>query len=238
MATKTPLQTFYNSDENVIEIGVDEAGRGPMFGRVYAAAVVLPKHDETFDYSNIKDSKMFHSKKKINEVAEYIKQKALYWHVSYADEKTIDSINILQATQQCMHESILNIKKRVTELEKEKSLYLLIDGNYFNPMTQVNKQTNRLDVIPYTCVEGGDHKFYSIAAASILAKVSRDNYITDLCEKYPYLSERYCIDSNMGYGAKKHMDGIKEFGITQWHRRSFGICKQFQDADIKYEVDA
>ena len=118
MTSKTPLQTFYNSDENVIEIGVDEAGRGPMFGRVYAAAVVLPKHDETFDYSNIKDSKMFHSKKKIKEVAEYIKQNALYWHVSYADEKTIDSINILQATQQCMHESILNIKKRVTELEK------------------------------------------------------------------------------------------------------------------------
>ena len=236
MASKTPLQSFYNSDENVIEIGVDEAGRGPMFGRVYAAAVVLPKHDETFDYSNIKDSKMFHSKKKINEVADYIKQNALYWHVSYADEKTIDKINILQATQQCMHESILNIKKRVTD--PSKSFHLLIDGNYFNPMTQVNKQTNRLDVIPYTCVEGGDHKFYSIAAASILAKVSRDNYISDLCEKYPYLSERYCIDSNMGYGAKKHMDGIKEFGITQWHRRSFGICKQFQDADIKYESDA
>jgi ribonuclease HII len=76
-------------------------------------------------------------------------------------------------------------------------------------------------------IEGGDNKYSSIAAASILAKVSRDNYIEELCQDNPELAERYGIDSNKGYGAKRHIDGIKEYGITKWHRRSFGICKQY-----------
>jgi ribonuclease HII len=104
---------------------------------------------------------------------------------------------------------------------------LLIDGNYFNPITILNKTTSKIETIPYTTIEGGDNKYTAIAAASILAKVERDKYIDELCEQNPTLSEYYSIDSNKGYGAKKHLDGIKEHGITIWHRRSFGICKNY-----------
>ena len=220
-----PLQKYLNEDPNILEIGVDEVGRGPLFGRVYTAAVILPK-DDSFDHSLMKDSKKFHSQKKIEETAEYIKQHAISWCVSYEDEKVIDTINILQATQQSMHKSILQIRKQrpLNELEQ---YHLLIDGNYFNPITTVNKQKNKLETINYTCVEGGDNKYTVIAAASILAKVARDKYIEELCLDHPELSAHYCIDSNKGYGAKKHLDGIKEHGITIWHRRSFGICKNY-----------
>ena len=133
-----------------------------------------------------------------------------------------------------MHNSILEVRKQFNKLLKEKeekiegkdySYSLLIDGNYFKPISYLNKSTNKIETIPYTTVEGGDNKYASIAAASILAKVERDRYIYELCEQNPTLSEHYCIDSNKGYGAKRHMDGIKEHGITIWHRRSFGICK-------------
>ena len=232
--TKIVLKSYHNEDEKVFEIGVDEAGRGPLFGRVYTAAVILPK-DDSFDYSKVKDSKKFHSKKKIEEAAEYVKNNALSWHVSYEDEKKIDEINILQATQLSMHNSILEVKKKYNNIlksngKKEKIDYnfsLLIDGNYFKPITVFNKETNKIETIPYMTVEGGDNKYASIAAASILAKVERDKYIDELCEQYPELSEHYGIDSNKGYGAKKHMDGIKEHGITIWHRRSFAPCKNY-----------
>jgi len=226
-----PLKTCYNEDANIYEIGVDESGRGPLFGRVYTAAVILPKHN-IFDHSQIKDSKKFHSKKKIEEVAEYIKNNALAWYVSFEDEQTIDSINILQATQKSMHTSILETIKQCNKILKEKnqiefkdySYYLLIDGNYFNHITYTNKPAT---AIPFKTIEGGDNKYSAIAAASILAKVERDKYIAGLCQENPDLIDKYCLDSNKGYGAKKHIDGIKEHGITIWHRRSFGICKQY-----------
>jgi len=228
------LKKYHTEDEGIFEIGVDEVGRGPLFGRVYTAAVILPK-DDSFDYSKMKDSKKFHSKQKIEEVAKYIKENALAWHISYETEQTIDTINILQATQRCMHGSIKEVrqqfnKKLLSEGKyelKDYSYHLLIDGNYFNTFTYLNKTTNRIESIPYTTVKGGDNHYASIAAASILAKVERDKYIMELCEENPILAEYYGIDSNMGYGAKKHLDGIKEHGITIWHRRSFGICKQF-----------
>jgi ribonuclease HII len=103
----------------------------------------------------------------------------------------------------------------------------LIDGNYFNPLTVFNKKTNKIESVPHITVEGGDNKYTAIAAASILAKVERDKYIDQLCAENPNLVEHYGIDSNKGYGAKKHLDGIKEHGITIWHRRSFGICKNY-----------
>lgn len=231
---KNILKSCYNEDEKVFEIGVDEVGRGPLFGRVYTAAVILPK-DDTFDYSKVKDSKKFHSKKKIEEAAEYVKQHALAWHVSYEDEKKIDEINILQATQLSMHNSINEVCKKYNKFLKEKgkiervdfNYSLLIDGNYFNPITTLNKEKNKIETIPYITIQGGDNKYASIAAASILAKVERDKYIDDLCKKHPELAENYGIDSNKGYGAKKHMDGIKEHGITIWHRRSFAPCKNY-----------
>jgi ribonuclease HII len=235
--TRVPQQILkkcYNEDDTVYEIGVDEVGRGPMFGRVYTAAVILPK-DDSFDCSMVKDSKKFSSKKKIEEASKYVKENALAWYISFEDEKKIDEINILQATQLSMHNSIIEVRKQFNKLLKEKgkeekkdySYSLLIDGNYFKPISYLNKNTNKIETIPYTTVEGGDNKYASIAAASILAKVERDRYIYELCEQNPTLSEHYCIDSNKGYGAKRHMDGIKEHGITIWHRRSFGICKNY-----------
>ncbi len=228
------LKSCHNENETIIEIGVDEAGRGPLFGRVYTAAVILPK-DESFDYSKVKDSKKFHSKKKIEEAAEYIKENALAWYVSFEDEKKIDEINILQATQMSMHTSIDEVRKLYNKKlkdnnkfeKKDYNFHLLIDGNYFNPVTSFNKETNKFEVVPYITVEGGDNKYASIAAASILAKVERDKYIEKLCEQNPELSEHYGIDSNKGYGAKRHIDGIKQHGITIWHRRSFAPCKNY-----------
>jgi len=194
-----------------LEAGVDEAGRGPLFGRVYTAAVIL---DHTFDHSRVKDSKKFTSKKKIKEASDYIKEHAVAWSITYADEKVIDEINILKATMKSMHESILSLQKRPE--------HLLIDGNYFKPIVQVIDE--KLVHMPYTCVEKGDNTYTSIAAASILAKVARDEYILDLCEKHPELKQ-YGIDKNKGYGAKVHMEAIKKYGITEWHRKSYKPCK-------------
>tara|TARA_B110000114_G_C15095509_1_gene401117 strand:- start:3661 stop:4362 length:702 start_codon:yes stop_codon:yes gene_type:complete len=219
------LSKSYDEDKSVFEVGVDEAGRGPLFGRVYASAVVLPKGNTSFDFSKLKDSKKFHSKKKINEVADYIKSNALFYSVTYADESVVDEINILQATQKAMHDAI---KEVISASDKELQSYLLmIDGTYFNSLNVFNKRNKKIETIPHKCVQGGDNRYASIAAASILAKVERDAYIDDLCIKYPFLSEHYSIDKNKGYGAKLHIEGINKFGITQWHRKTFGICKKY-----------
>jgi len=184
------MKKFYCENEEIYEIGVDEAGRGPLFGRVYSAAAILPK-DDSFDHSQMKDSKKFHSKKKIKAVAEYIKQNALAWSVAYEDEKVIDEINILQATQSAMHKAIKDCmsqiaeKKELTEKEQtymKSQFQLLIDGNYFKPIAEYNKTFQKIEIVPHICIEGGDNKYTSIAAASILAKVSRDDYIYELCE--------------------------------------------------------
>jgi len=223
---QSPLNKCFTNDRNIIEIGVDEVGRGPLFGRVYAAAVILPKGN-TFDYSKMKDSKKFHSKSKIIETSDYIKNNALAWSICYETESTIDEINILQATQKCMHNCIKDIINKVSVLEKDISFFLLVDGNYFLPYLHFNEKLQSLDSIPYSTFEGGDNKFASIAAASILAKVERDKYIEDLCKNNSELSEKYSLDTNKGYGSKKHLDGIKKYGITEGHRKTFGICKNY-----------
>ena len=208
------LKTQYSNDNSLYEIGIDESGRGPLFGRVYAAAVILPK-DDTFDFSKIKDSKKFSSKKKIKEVENYIKNNSLYWSVQYENEKVIDEINILQATQKTMHKCIDDI---LLQTNNNFNTMLLVDGNYFIPYKS----------IPSVCIEGGDNIYANIAAASILAKVARDDYIYELCNNYPLLKEKYSIDTNKGYGSSKHINAIKEHGITEWHRKSFGICKNYK----------
>lgn len=222
------LHKTHCPDKNIIEIGVDEAGRGPLFGRVYTAAVILPK-DDSFDFSKVKDSKKFHSKKKIQEAYTYIKEHSLAWSITYSDEQTIDQINILQATQESMHQSIHGARHQYMEKypASHYDFHLLVDGNYFNPITLFNKNTNKIETLPHTTVEGGDNTYACIAAASILAKVERDTYIEELCEQHPDLSEKYGINTNKGYGAKKHLDGIKEHGITPWHRKTFAPCKYY-----------
>ena len=214
-----------------LEIGVDEAGRGPMFGRVYVSAVVLPQESSLFDFSKVKDSKKFHSEKKIKEAAEYIKTHAVSWSVKFAEHGTIDVLNIRRATIQTMHEAIREVCDDIQSQGKNKNgeeFYLLIDGNDFIPMLHPHavddKQSKHLH---HSTIEGGDNAYASIAAASILAKVSRDEYIMDLCKEHPELQEKYDLENNKGYGTKKHMDRIKQHGISEWHRRSFGICKNY-----------
>jgi len=206
-----------------IEIGIDEAGRGPMFGRVYIGAAVLPKDSKQFDFSKMKDSKKFHSDKKIKEVAEYIKSHAIAWTVTYAEHTDIDAKNIRRATIDCMHNAVNEIIEKMNTTPDK--LYLLVDGNDFIPMMKLCDDS--YIQIPHKCIESGDNTYASIAAASILAKVTRDEYIMQMCKENPELNTRYDLESNKGYGTKKHMDGIKLHGISQWHRKSFGLCKEF-----------
>jgi ribonuclease HII len=172
----------------------------------------------------MKDSKKFTSEKKIQEAAAYIKANAIAWFVGYSTEQVIDDINIRNATHRAMHEAIRGVINSLTNAPHH--YHLLVDGNDFTAFTSVSKEHGFIQV-PYTCIEGGDNKYSAIAAASILAKVSRDTYIEELCKEHPILDERYGLLKNKGYGTKKHMDGIKEHGITEFHRKSFGLCKQY-----------
>lgn len=227
----TPILQRVYSEEKEYELCIDEAGRGCLFGSVYIACVVLPKDPLLFDGKDIKDSKKFSSKKKLNQVAEYIKENALAWHIADISAEVIDDINILKAVMRGMHECISETLKK---LEKggdssttvfENSM-AIIDGNYFIPYRIFDESIEALRELPNVTVEKGDGIYMGIAAASILAKSARDNYVLGLCEKNPELSEKYGLHTNMGYGTKTHMDGIVEHGITQWHRRTFGdICR-------------
>jgi ribonuclease HII len=220
---KNELSTFYNI-ENKIEIGIDEAGRGPLFGRLYVAAVVLSKAG--FKHEDMKDSKKFHSKKKIQLVAEYIKTNAIAWSVKYVEASVIDEINIRQAVFKGMHECIRDILSKLQEKESvnKNEILLLVDGNDFKPFTFFDEDVEEIRSLRHETVEKGDNKFTCIAAASILAKVARDQYIAELCIENPELSEKYGINTNMGYGTKVHMDGIKQYGITDLHRKSYAPC--------------
>lgn len=217
------LTPFYQENTNIIEIGVDEAGRGPMLGPVHAAAVVLPRNKE-FDYSCLKDSKRFHSKKKLLEVAKYIKENAIAYEIAYLSENDIDKYNIRNATHKAMHAAIKKVIEKISKKSKESKKYqLLIDGRDFKPLTLF--KNNIMEQIPHVCVIKGDNTYCSIAAASILAKTERDAYIEALCEKNPELNKRYSIATNKGYGTKAHMEGIEKYGITKYHRKSFGLCQ-------------
>lgn len=221
--SKSKLLLPYYDNENKYEIATDEAGRGPMFGRLYVAAVILPK-DDSFDHSQMKDSKKFHSKKKIAEVAEYIKQNSIAWYIHWIEPEEIDKINIRQAVLKAMHECIRKCVEKIGSLHC-REYFILVDGNDFVPYMMFDQATESFEKLRHQTVEGGDNKYSAIAAASILAKTARDSYILDLCEKYPFLKTHYGLETNMGYGTKKHMDAIREHGITQWHRRSYGLCR-------------
>lgn len=212
------LDKFYKADNSIIEIGVDEVGRGPMFGRVYTAAVILPKTDD-FKHDLMKDSKKFTSVRKLKETAQYIKENCIAYSITYEDEESIDKNNILNATHISMHKALKNI------LDNNKNNLILVDGNSFKPLTYFDNESETIKEYENICITGGDNKYTAIAAASILAKVERDQYIEDLCEKYPKLDEYYDLLKNKGYGTKKHLDGIKEYGISKWHRKTFGLCR-------------
>lgn len=208
------LKSSYNNYD--YQIGVDECARGPMFGRLYTSAVILPKNN--FDHSLMRDSKKIKNKQKMETLANYIKTHAIAYSVDYIEAHEIDNINIRQAVLKSMKTSIVNV---INSLNDDGSIFALIDGNDFTNLE--NPKTQKL--VDYECVTKGDDTYSFIAAASILAKYEHDTYIYNLCQQYPELNEKYDIENNVGYGTKKHLQGITEHGITQFHRKTYGICK-------------
>ncbi len=202
---------LYN-DKTLIEAGVDEVARGCLAGPVYAAAVIWPNEEEQLDPNIIlKDSKKL-SKTKRTLLRDYIEEYAIDYAVASVDNNEIDKINILQASQ-------LAMRKAIAKLDVQPD-FLLIDGNYFKPYIHNG------ELIPHKCFIKGDDKYQSISAASILAKVYHDEYIEKLIEEEPEL-KIYDWESNMCYGTKKHIGAIKENGISKYHRKTFGICKEY-----------
>lgn len=202
------LLNYYK--KNTLEVGIDEVGRGSLFGRVYAAGVILPNNLDDEYSVMIRDSKKLSAKKR-KILREYIEEKALDFYVGYEENTTIDKKNILQTTLDLMC-------KIVDKLNIEPEL-LLIDGNRFYGYKNKNNKT-----IPHQCIIGGDDKYMSIAAASILAKEYRDEYLEELCKNEDFVN-KYSILTNKGYGTKAHMDALKEHGPCKYHRFSYGPCK-------------
>ena len=184
-------------NEGLIEAGCDEAGRGPLAGPVYAAAVILP---ENFHHPLLNDSKQMSAKDR-ELLREIIEKEALAYAVEAVTAEEIDNVNILNASIAGMQRAGLRLSLRPQ--------FLLIDGNRFKPC----------DGIPYRCVVKGDGKYAPIAAASVLAKTYRDEFMTALAKEYP----EYGWDRNMGYPTREHIDAIIKYGYTPWHRRSFHV---------------
>lgn len=195
-------------EKNRIEAGCDEAGRGCLAGPVFAAAVILP---EDFVCEELNDSKQL-SEKQRDALRPLIEEKALSWAVAIASPEEIDQINILWASVMAMHRAVesLNVLPE----------HLLIDGNRFRPYKN----------IPHTTVVKGDGKYLSIAAASILAKTHRDEYMLKIHSEFPH----YDWDKNKGYPTKKHREGIAKYGSTIYHRQSFALLSKEQQLTIKF----
>ena len=198
------LSPYYNKDK--IEAGCDEAGRGCLAGSVYAAAVILPK-----DYHNelLNDSKQLTARQRY-QLREMIERDAIAWAVGIATAQEIDQMNILRASITAMHRAIDQLSVRPEAL--------IIDGNRFYPYHD----------LPHTTIVKGDGKYLSIAAASILAKTYRDDYMLKLHEEYPY----YGWDHNAGYPTKEHRQGIAEHGLTPYHRKTFN---QLGDGQLSFD---
>ena len=190
------LANVYNT-LNKIEAGCDEAGRGCLAGSVYAAAVILPP-----DYQNeaLNDSKQLSAKKR-QALRQQIERDAIAWAVGIVTAEEIDEINILNASILAMHRALEQLS-----IQPE---YIIVDGNRFKPYKNV----------PHTTIVKGDGKYLSIAAASILAKTYRDDYMEKLHEQYPY----YGWNKNAGYPTKEHRDGIRQHGISPEHRKSYNL---------------
>jgi len=195
MRNETHLLSHLHPD--LVEAGCDEAGRGPLAGPVYAAAVILPKD---FHHPLLNDSKKMTEKAR-ETLRPIIEQEALAWAVEEVSAEEIDTINILNA-------SIAGMQRAVRRLGI-KPEFLLIDGNRFKPF----------DGYRYQCIVKGDAKFASIAAASVLAKTYRDEHMRRLAEQYP----QYGWERNMGYPTKEHIEAIRMHGYTPHHRKSFNV---------------
>ena len=183
--------------ENLIEAGCDEAGRGCLAGAVYAAAVILPKD---FHNEQLNDSKQL-TRRQRYALREVIEREAVAWAVGVVSPQEIDEINILNASILAMHRAVDQLQVRPQ--------HLLVDGNRFKPYRDV----------PHTTVVKGDGKYLSIAAASILAKTYRDDYMEHLHEEFP----QYGWDRNKGYPTRQHREAIARYGSTPYHRLTFNL---------------
>ena len=206
--------------DGLVEAGCDEAGRGCLAGSVYAAAVILPP-----DYTNdlLNDSKQLTEKRRYA-LREQIERDALAWAVGIVTPEEIDKINILNASILAMHRALDQLQLRPEAV--------IVDGNRFKPWipkedngqpesdsARPSSPSSRSGEVPYTCIVKGDGKYLSIAAASILAKTYRDDYMNALAAEYP----QYDWLSNKGYPTRKHRDAIRQYGITPYHRRSYNL---------------
>ncbi|WBX73419.1 ribonuclease HII [Tenacibaculum pacificus] len=189
-----------NYSQYKLETGTDEAGRGCLSGPVVAAAVILP---ENFKHDLLNDSKQL-SEKKRQELRPYIEKYALAYGVAFISHQEVDEINVLQASITGMHRAIskLSIQPK----------FIIVDGNKFNPYKDIPRET----------IVKGDAKFMSIAAASVLAKTYRDEYMEKIHKEYP----QYNWKKNKGYPTKEHRNAIREFGITPYHRKTFKLLPE------------
>ena len=189
------------------EAGCDEAGRGCLAGSVYAAAVIF---EEDYENEALNDSKQLTDKRR-KELREIIERDALAWAVGVVTPEEIDKINILNASILAMHRALDQLQVRPEAV--------IVDGNRFKPYRTVDSGSAATITIPHTTIIKGDGKYLSIAAASILAKTYRDDYMDALAQEYP----QYDWMKNKGYPTKKHRDAIKQYGITPYHRKTFNM---------------
>jgi len=192
--------------EGLTEAGCDEAGRGCLAGSVYAAAVILP---EGYENALLNDSKQLTEKRRY-QLRQEIERDALAWAVGIVTPEEIDRINILNASILAMHRALDQLTVRPQAV--------IVDGNKFKPYRH----------LPHTCIVKGDGKYMAIAAASILAKTYRDDYMNRLAEEYP----QYDWRSNKGYPTKKHRDAIRQYGTTPYHRMSYNLLGEPQELEL------
>jgi len=210
-----PLIKCYNEDNETVEVGVDECGCGTLCGDVYAAAVIWngDEFDEDLpEYKLINDSKKLTSKRR-EILSDFVKDYAMDWEIASVDHTTIDEINILQARMLAMRKALDGLKLRPQ--------LILVDGDKFQKYIDPNTKKE----IPFVTIEGGDALYQSIACASIIAKVERDHYMEKLHQEYPV----YKWNENKGYASSSHRAAIEKYGITPYHRKTFGSVRKYLD---------
>jgi len=197
-------------EKGKIIASIDECGLGPLAGPAVASVVIFPEcSDGNPLWYNINDSKKLSAKKR-EDLDEYIKSIAFDYEICSISCKVIDDINILQARYKLYHQLIDNLRI--------KPDIILVDGDKFKCYMDEN-----CEIIPHVCIEKGDSKYVSIAAASIISKVERDSKMVELDKKYPV----YNFKSNKGYGSREHIDAINQYGICPQHRLTFGVCRNY-----------
>lgn len=202
--------------DGCVEVGIDEVGRGCLFGPVCTCAVYVPASVEIPETLKIRDSKKTTPKQRQKIMEFVLNTPSIKFETCLIDNTRIDEINILQATFEGMHKAIDSLK-----IMPE---HLLVDGNNFRIYT--NPKTG--EIIPHKCVKQADDKYLHVSLAANIAKYTRDLWIEKLCQMNPVLDEYYSLSSNKGYGTKSHMEGIRQYGITRYHRQSFSPCSNME----------